>query len=160
MNTHRLAVATDECLQIVSGARAVALVGISANEQRASYFVLSYLTQTALDIYPINPKYREIMGIRCYPNLASLPITPDIVVIFRKAEFIPPIVEEAVRVGARNVWFQLGLKSELGARLAVNAGMGVVQDRCIKLEHARWAGKLRWIGASTGVIDNRRKRKL
>lgn len=157
---HRLTEARDECLQLLSRARAVALVGISASEQRASYFVLTYLAHTTLHIYPINPKYKEVAGMPCYPNLASLPVVPDIVVIFRKPEAIPPVVAEAVAVGAPAVWFQLGLRHEEAAQQARTQGLTVVQDRCIKIEHARWAGALRWAGANTGVISSRKRRKL
>ncbi len=160
MVSHRLTVARDDCLGIIAGARTVALVGVSADERRASYFVIAYLAHTLLKIYPINPKYSEIAGIKCYPNLASLPLVPDIVVIFRKAEAIPPIVEEAIHIGSKAVWFQLGLHNEQAAARAQSQGLAVIQDRCIKLEHARWAGKLRWAGANTGVISSRRRKRL
>ena len=147
-------------LRIIRRARSAALVGVSGNELRASNFVAAYLVRTDLRIYPVNPMYEEILGRKCYPSLADLPETPDIVCIFRRPEAIPAVVEEAVAAGARVVWMQLGLRHEEAARRAADAGLEVVQDRCLKIEHARFSGRLNLAGFDTGVVSSRRHREI
>jgi predicted CoA-binding protein len=138
----------------------VALVGVSANPIRSSNFVASYLIRTDFVTYPVNPMYDEVLGMKCYPSLADLPETPDIVDIFRREDQIPGVVEEAIAVGAKVVWFQLGLRHDEAARMALDAGLGVVQDRCLKIEHARFAGGLHLGGFDTGVITSKRRRAV
>ena len=138
----------------------MALVGVSANELRSSNFVATYLVRTPYRIYPVNPNYEEVLGLRCYPSLADLPEVPDIVDCFRRAEDLPQVVEEAIAVGAKVVWFQLGLRNDEAARRAREAGLEVVQDRCLKIEHARFAGGLHLAGFDTGVISSRRRRPV
>jgi len=147
-------------LRIILGARTVALVGVSANPIRSSNFVASYLVRTDFVTYPVNPMYDEILGLKSYPSLRDLPEPPDIVDVFRKHSEIPGVVEEAIEVGAKVVWFQLGLRHEEAARMAVDAGLKVVQDRCLKIEHARFAGGLHLGGFDTGVITSKRRRPL
>ncbi len=147
-------------LRILTGSQAVALVGVSANPLRSSNFVATYLTRTPLTIYPVNPNYDEVLGLRCYPSLAELPEVPDIVDCFRKTDDLPEVVEEAIAVGAKVVWFQLGLRHDEAAARAVEAGLEVVQDRCLKIEHARFAGGLHLAGFDTGVITSRRRRQI
>ena len=147
-------------LRIILGARTVALVGVSANPIRSSNFVASYLVRTDFVTYPVNPMYEEVLGLKSYPSLGDLPEPPDIVDVFRKHSEIPGVVEEAIEVGAKVVWFQLGLRHEEAARMAVDAGLKVVQDRCLKIEHARFAGGLHLGGFDTGVITSRRRRPL
>ncbi len=147
-------------LRILQSAESVALVGVSANPLRSSNFVATYLTRTGLRMYPVNPNYEEVLGLRCYPSLADLPEVPDIVDCFRKAEDLPDVVEEAIAVGAKVVWFQLGLRNDEAAARAQKAGLGVVQDRCLKIEHARFAGGLHLAGFDTGVITSRRRREI
>lgn len=147
-------------LRIISDAESVALVGVSANPLRSSNFVATYLVRTDLRIYPVNPNYDEVLGLRCYPSLADLPEVPDIVDCFRRREDLPGVVEEAVDVGAGVVWFQLGLRNDEAAQTAVDAGLGVVQDRCLKIEHARFAGGLHLAGFDTGVISSKRYRDI
>jgi uncharacterized protein len=147
-------------LRIILGARTVALVGVSANPIRSSNFVASYLVRTDFVTYPVNPMYDEVLGLKAYPSLRDLPEPPDIVDVFRKHSEIPGVVEEAIEVGAKVVWFQLGLRHEEAARMAVDAGLKVVQDRCLKIEHARFAGGLHLGGFDTGVITSRRRRPL
>lgn len=149
-----------ERLQIIQAARSVALVGVSANPIRSSNFVATYLVRTPLTTYPVNPAYDEVLGLRCYPSLRDLPERPDIVDIFRREEAIPGVVEEAIDVGAKVVWFQLGLRHDEAARRAIDAGLQVVQDRCLKIEHARFSGKLHLGGFDTGVISSKRKLPL
>ena len=149
-----------ERLRIMRGAKSVALVGVSANPIRSSNFVASYLIRTDFVTYPVNPMYDEVLGMKCYPSLADLPEVPDIVDIFRREDQIPGVVEEAIAVGAKVVWFQLGLRNDLAARMALDAGLAVVQDRCLKIEHARFAGGLHLGGFDTGVITSKRRRAL
>ncbi len=149
-----------ERLRILREAASVALVGVSANPLRSSNFVATYLVRTSLRVYPVNPRYEEVLGLRCYPSLQDLPEVPDIVDVFRRAEELPGVVEEAIAVGAKVVWFQLGLRHDDAARRAVAAGLRVVQDRCLKIEHARFAGGLHLGGFDTGVISSRRRRPI
>ncbi len=147
-------------LRIILGARSVALVGVSANPIRSSNFVASYLVRTDFVTYPVNPMYDEILGLKSYPSLRDLPESPDIVDVFRKHSELPGVVDEAIEVGAKVVWFQLGLRHEEAARKAVDAGLKVVQDRCLKIEHARFAGGLHLGGFDTGVITSKRRRPI
>lgn len=147
-------------LRILGNARSIALVGVSANPLRASNFVATYLVKTPYRVYPVNPMYEEVLGLKCYPTLADLPEVPDIVDVFRRTEEIPAVVEEAVAVGAKVVWFQLGLRHDQAALRAVEAGLEVVQDRCLKIEHARFAGGLHLGGFDTGVISSKRRRPV
>lgn len=149
-----------ERLRIIREANSVALVGVSANPIRSSNFVASYLIRTPLTSYPVNPRYDEVLGLRCYPSLHDLPEVPDIVDIFRREDQIPTVVDEAIEVGARVVWFQLGLRNDAAAAKALDAGLEVVQDRCLKIEHARWAGGLHLAGFDTGVISSKRRRPI
>lgn len=149
-----------ERLRIIQSAESAALVGVSANPIRSSNFVASYLVRTSLRTYPVNPAYDEVLGERCYPSLADLPEVPDIVDIFRRPEAIPGVVEEAIEIGAKVVWFQLGLRHDEAARRAREAGLVAVQNRCLKIEHARWHGGLHYAGFDTGVITSQRRRPL
>lgn len=147
-------------LNIIRSARSVALVGVSANPIRSSNFVASYLIRTDFSTYPVNPMYDEVLGMRCYRSLSDLPEVPDIVDIFRREDQIPGVVDEAIAVGAKVVWFQLGLRHDEAARTALDAGLAVVQDRCLKIEHARFAGGLHLGGFDTGVITSKRRRAI
>ena len=150
----------EQRLNIMRNANSVAMVGVSANPIRSSNFVAAYLVRTPLRTYPVNPAYDEVLGERCYPSLADLPEVPDIVDIFRRPEAIPGVVDEAIDVGAKVVWFQLGLRHDEAAQRAIDAGLDVVQDRCLKIEHARWHGGLHLGGFDTGVISSRRRRPI
>ena len=147
-------------LRIIRDARSVALVGVSANPIRSSNFVATYLLRTPLDVTFVNPAYDEVLGRPSYKSLADLPEVPDIVDIFRREEAIPEVVDEAIAVGAKVVWFQLGLRHDQAARKAMAAGLEVVQDRCLKIEHARFSGRLNLAGFDTGVITSKRRRPL
>lgn len=149
-----------ERLQIIQNHESVALVGVSANPIRSSNFVAAYLVRTPFRTYPVNPAYEEILGEQAYPTLADLPETPDIVDVFRRREAIPEVVDQAIEVGAKVVWFQLGLRHDEAARKAMDAGLKVVQDRCLKIEHARFSGKLHLGGFNTGVISSQRRRPI
>jgi uncharacterized protein len=149
-----------ERLDIIRNARSIALVGVSANPIRSSNFVAAYLVRTPMVTYPVNPAYDEVLGVKCYPSLADLPEVPDVVDIFRRPEAIPGVVDEAIAVGAKVVWFQLGLRHDEAAQEALDAGLQVVQDRCLKIEHARWHGGLHLGGFDTGVISSKRHRPI
>ncbi len=149
-----------ERLRIIQNARSVALVGVSANPLRSSNFVAAYLIRTPLKISFVNPAYDEVLGRPSYASLADLPEVPDVVDIFRREEAIPGVVDEAIAVGAKVVWFQLGLRHDEAARKAMDAGLAVVQDRCLKIEHARFSGRLNLNGFHTGVISSKRHRPL
>lgn len=149
-----------ERLEIIQNARSAALVGVSANPIRSSNFVAAYLIRTRFQAYMVNPVYDEVLGMPSYASLADLPEVPDIVDVFRRREAIPEVVEEAIEIGARVVWFQLGLRHDEAARRAIDAGLLVVQDRCLKIEHARFSGKLHLAGFNTGVISSRRYRPI
>ena len=149
-----------ERLAILRRARSVALLGVSANPLRSSNFVATYLIRTPYLIRPVNPAYADVLGIPTFPSLADLPEPPDIVDVFRRHDQLPGVVEEAIEVGAKVVWFQLGLRHEEAAARAREAGLQVVQDRCLKIEHARFAGGLHAAGFNTGVISSQRRRPI
>jgi uncharacterized protein len=149
-----------ERLHILQIATSVALVGVSPNPLRSSNFVATYLVRTPFRVHMVNPAADEILGHRAYPSLADLPEVPDIVDVFRRHDAIPGVVEEAIAVGAKVVWFQLGLRHDEAARRAMGAGLLVVQDRCLKIEHARFSGRLNLAGFNTGVISSARRRPL
>jgi predicted CoA-binding protein len=123
--------------QIIKDYRMVAVVGLSSDPSRPSYQVAAYLQQHGYRIIPVNPGCQEILGEKCYPTLKEIPFPVEVVDIFRKVEAIPPIVEEAIRVGAKAVWMQLGLVEPESAQKARQAGLQVVMDHCLKVEHAR-----------------------
>ncbi len=147
---------------ILERVRTIAMVGASANEMRPSYFAMLYLRNKGYRIYPVNPRYagERILGETVYPDLASLPEVPDMVQIFRRSEEVPPIVEEAIRIGARVVWMQLGVVHEEAARRAEEAGLQVVMNRCPKIEYGRLFGEIGWIGVNRRVISARRGRAM
>jgi uncharacterized protein len=149
-----------ERLQIIQNFESVALVGVSANPIRSSNFVASYLVRTPFRTYPVNPAYDEVLGIKTYDTLHDLPEVPDIVDVFRRHEAIPEVVDQAIEVGAKVVWLQLGLRHEEAAQKAMDAGLLVVQDRCLKIEHARFSGRLHLAGFNTGVISSKRRRPI
>lgn len=143
-----------ERLAILRRAKSVAVVGASPNPARSSYFVGTYLLQsTDFRVYFVNPNATEILGQPAYPDLASLPEVPDIVDVFRRAEDIPSVIDDALAVGAPTVWVQLGIWNEEAAYYGESKGLTMVMDRCIKVEHARFHGGLHLMGFDTGVIS-------
>jgi predicted CoA-binding protein len=128
-----------EVTKILQNYRVVAVVGLSADPGRPSYQVAQYLQQHGYRIIPVNPGCQEILGEKCYPGLKDIPFPVEVVDIFRKVEAIPAIVDEAIAVGAKAIWLQLGLEEPLSAQKARQAGLQVVQNRCLKIEHAAWA---------------------
>ncbi|MEU4386698.1 CoA-binding protein [Promicromonospora sp. NPDC023805] len=149
--------ALQDRLRILRTTTSVAIVGASANPARASYFVASYLlSSSSYDVYFVNPRATEILGHPVYPSLADLPVVPDLVDVFRRHDDLPSVLDETVAVGAKTLWLQLGLWHEDVARGAEAAGLDVVMDRCLKIEHARFHGGLHLAGFDTGVISSRR----
>ena len=146
--------------RILRGARTVAVVGASANPARPANFVLTYLLSSSADyeVWPVTPNETEILGVRAYPSLADLPGEPDIVDVFRRADQLPQVAREAVAAGAKTFWMQLGLHSDEAVEIAHSAGLRVVSNRCLKIEHARFHGGLHLAGFDTGVISSRRAR--
>jgi predicted CoA-binding protein len=120
--------------------RRIAVVGLSANASRPSHGVAKYLIAKGYEVIPVNPNYDEVLGKQCYPDLAAIPIQVDIVDIFQRSERVPPFVDAAIDVGARVVWMQVGIEHDAAARKARAAGLEVVMNRCIKIEHARLLG--------------------
>jgi uncharacterized protein len=140
--------------RVLNTARTVAVVGLSGNELRASYFVGYYLKRHGYQMIPVNPRETEILGEKCYPSLQDVPVPIDVVNVFRAPEALPGIAREAVEVGAKSLWCQFGVINDEGSRIAEDAGLTVVVDRCIKIEHARYAGRMHWLGFSTRRITS------
>ncbi|MGZ8179588.1 CoA-binding protein [Williamsia sp. SKLECPSW1] len=147
--------------EILLRTRTIAIVGASANPARASYFVNRYLASTSdYTVWLVNPTIDEVDGTPVYPSLAELPGVPDMVDVFRRHDDLPSVLDDTLAVGARTLWLQLGLWHEDVARRAEEAGLDVVMDRCVKIEHARFHGGLHLAGFDTGVIDSRRRSGL
>ncbi|MEM4658758.1 MAG: CoA-binding protein [Candidatus Methanosuratincola sp.] len=145
--------------RILRETKTIAMVGLSAEWMRPSNFAAKYLKEHGYRIIPVNPRYKEILGERCYPSLLEIPEKVDVVDIFRRQEDVPPIVEDAIRIGAKVVWMQLGIVNEEAAKRAREAGLEVVMNRCMKIEHARLlAESLKLMGITTGVISSKKIR--
>ena len=136
----------------------VAVVGLSANWNRPSFFVAKYLKEHGFQIIPVNPRYADgdILGERCYATLRDIPVPVDVVDCFRRAQDIPPIAEDAIKIGAKVLWTQLGVVNEDAAAMARAAGLDVVMDRCMKIEFGRLFGGLNFMGVNTKVISAKR----
>jgi predicted CoA-binding protein len=144
-------------LAILRSARTVAIVGASDNPSRASYFVATYLLASSpYEVWFVNPRLTEILGRPVYPSLADLPGAPDVVDVFRRISDVPGVLDEAIAARAKVFWLQLGLRDDETARRGREAGLQVVQNRCLKIEHARFHGGLHLAGFNTGVISSRR----
>lgn len=143
---------------ILDRTESIAIVGASSKPGRASNFVATYLLSSSADyrVYLVNPRETEILGQPVYASLGDLPEVPNLVDVFRRSEDLPEIAREAIEVGAKTFWAQLGLWSPEAAQVAAAAGLDVVMDRCTKIEHARFAGGLHLAGFDTGVISSRR----
>ena len=136
--------------------RRIAMVGLSANPSRPSYRVAVHLLAYGYEIVPVNPTIDEVLGLTAVPTLAEAgPL--EIVDVFRRQAEVPAVVDEAIELGAKAIWLQLGLRDDAAAARARAAGIAFVQDRCIKMEHCRFFGGLNWVGLSTGVISSRRE---
>jgi predicted CoA-binding protein len=146
--------------RILGENRVIAVVGLSADWYRPSFFAAKYMQEHGYRVIPVNPKYAEILGEKCYPTLRAIPEKVQIVDVFRKTQDVPPIAEEAIAIGAKVLWQQLGVKNEAAAARARAAGLETVMDRCVKIEHARLFGGLNWVGVNTRVISAKRPRWL
>jgi hypothetical protein len=149
-----------ERLSILQSAKSVAIVGVSSNRSRASYFVASYLKGgDYYEVYFVNPMIDTLFDQKVYKSLAELPEVPDIVDVFRKPSDTPGILDEAIAIGAKTIWLQLGVSNDEVGQRGIAAGLNVVMDRCLKIEHARFHGGLHLAGFNTGVISSRRAKK-
>ena len=157
VNQSAFATSAFDRLRILETYRRIAMVGLSSNPFRPSHFAAIYLLSEGYDIIPVNPREKEVLGRASYPNLSSIPGPVEVVDIFREPAAVPAIVEEAIAIGAKVVWMQLGVIHEDAAERARRAGLQVVMDRCMKIEHARFFGGLNTIGMNTAVITSRRR---
>ena len=131
-----------------------------ANWYRPSFFAAKYLQEHGYRIIPVNPAYEEVLGEKCYPSLKDIPEKVDMVDCFRKSEDIEPLAQQAIEIGAKVLWLQLGVVNEKAAKMASDAGLEGVQDRCVKIEHGRLFGGLNWAGVNTKVISSKRPQWL
>jgi predicted CoA-binding protein len=146
--------------RILKENRVIAIVGLSAHWFRPSYFAAKYMQDHGYRVIPVNPQYREVLGEKCYPSLRDIPEKVDIVDVFRRSEDVMPIAEDAIAIGARVLWQQLGVRNAAAAAKARAAGLETVLDRCVKIEHGRLFGGLNWVGVNTRVISAKRPRWL
>jgi hypothetical protein len=142
--------------RILRACRTIAVVGLSAEWHRPSYFAAKYMQSHGYRIVPVNPRYAEILGERCYARVEDIPFPVDMVDVFRKPADVGPIAAGAVAIGAKCLWQQLGVLNLEADALARDAGLDSVMDRCVKIEHARLFGGLNWVGVNTRVISARR----
>ena len=142
--------------RILVQSRTIAVVGLSAQWYRPSYFAAKYMQDHGYRIVPVNPNYGEILGETCYPRLTDIPFAIDIVDCFRKPAEMPPIARDAVAIRARVLWMQLGILNDEAENTASAGGLEVIANRCVKIEHARILGGLNWAGVNTGIVSARR----
>jgi predicted CoA-binding protein len=140
--------------RVLHNANTIAIVGLSPNELRASYFVGYYLKRHGYQVIPVNPREQEILGEKSYKSLLEVPTPVDIVNVFRAPDALPAIAEEAVKIRAGSLWCQFGVINEEGARIAEAGGVTVIMDRCLKVEHARYVGRMHWLGFNTQRITS------
>ena len=147
---------SDKIRRILRTCRTVAVVGLSAQWHRPSYFAAKYMQEHGYRIIPVNPAYNAVLGEKSYKSLRDIPDKVDIVDCFRRSEEIPAIAQDAIAIGARVLWMQLGVENPAARRMAEQAGLEVVENRCVKIEHGRFFGGLGWAGVNTRVISARR----
>jgi len=140
--------------RVLHTARTIAVVGLSNNQLRASYFVGYYLKRHGYQVIPVNPRETEILGETSYPSLADVPVPVDVVNVFRAPDALPSIAQDAVAIGAGALWCQFGVINAEGAKIAADGGVTVIMDRCIKVEHARYVGRMHWLGFNTERITS------
>lgn len=141
---------------ILARSHTIAVVGLSAQWHRPSNFAAKYMQAHGYRVIPVNPTYASVLGETCYPSLRAIPVPVDIVDCFRRAPEMPALADDAVAIGAKVFWMQLGIENDAAASRAADAGLDVVMNRCVKIEHARIMGGLNWAGVNTGVISSRR----
>jgi predicted CoA-binding protein len=159
VNRGRFANSAFDRLRILERYRRIAMVGLSSNPFRPSHFAAVYLISEGYDVVPVNPRESTVLGRTSYPDLSAIPGPIEVVNIFREPAAVPAIVEEAIGLEAKVIWMQLGVIHAEAAERARAAGLEVVMDRCMKIEHARFFGGLNTIGMNTAVITSRRRRK-
>ena len=144
--------------RILHESRVIAMVGLSADWYRPSYFAAKYLREHGYKVIPVNPRYagKQVLGETCYASLREIPGRVDVVDVFRRTEDVAPVADEAIALGAKVLWQQIGVKNEAAAAKARAAGMDTVMDRCMKIEHGRLFGGLNWVGVNTRVISSKR----
>ena len=157
VNRSRFATTALDRLRILERYKRIAMVGLSSNPFRPSHFAAIYLLAEGYDVIPVNPREKQILGQTCYSSLRDVPGPVEVVDIFREPSAVPALVEDAIAIGAKVIWMQLGVINEAAAEKARTAGLEVVMDRCMKIEHARFFGGLNVIGLNTGVISSRRR---
>ena len=140
--------------RVIHSGRTIAVVGLSPNELRSSYFVGYYLKRHGYQVIPVNPRETDILGQPCYPSLRDVPVPVDIVDVFRTPDALPGIAREAVEIQAGTLWCQFGVINEVGTRIAADGGLTVIVDRCLKVEHARYVGRMHWLGFNTQRITS------
>jgi len=147
---------------ILRESRTIAVVGLSANWFRPSYFAAKYMLDHGYKVIPVNPQYDEVLGQKCYKSLRDIPKSAavDMVDCFRKPDEVMSLVDDAIAIGAKVLWMQIGVVNEAAAEKARNAGLQVVMDRCVKIEHGRLFGGLHWAGVNTKIISAKRPRYL
>jgi uncharacterized protein len=159
VNRGRFATTSFDRLRILETYRRIAMVGLSSNPFRPSHFAAIYLLSEGYDVVPVNPREQEILGRKCYPSLKAIPGPVEVVDIFREPAAVPAIVDEAIAVGAKVIWMQLGVIHDEAAEKARVAGLEVIMDRCMKIEHARFFGGLNTLGMNTSVITSKRRKR-
>ena len=152
----------DALRRILRENHVIAMVGLSADWYRPSYFAAKYLQEHGYRVIPVNPRYagKSVLGEPCFADLREIPDRVEVVDVFRRSEDVPPVAEEAIAVGAKVLWQQIGVKNQAAAAKARDAGLDVVMDRCMKIEHARLFGGLNWMGVNTRLISAKRPRWL
>lgn len=146
--------------RILCDYRTIAVVGLSGNWYRPSFFAAKYMQQHGYRIIPVNPRHSEILGEKCYPDIASIPFAVDIVDLFQRAENTPQFARQAVAVNAKVLWLQLGIENQQAAQIATEGGLQVVMNRCLKIEHARLFGGLNFIGVNTAIVSSQRYKTI
>jgi predicted CoA-binding protein len=144
--------------RVLHSARTIAIVGLSANPLRASNFVGFYLKRHGFRVIPVNPRETEVLGEVSYPSLSDVPDPPDVVNVFRAPDAVPAIAREAVAIEAGALWCQFGVINEEGVRIAEEGGLDVIVDRCLKVEHARYVGRMHWLGLNTKRVTSVREK--
>jgi predicted CoA-binding protein len=157
VNQGRFRTTAADRMRILQTYHRIAMVGLSSNPFRPSHFAAIYLNAHGYDVTPVNPREKEILGHRSYASLREVPGPLEVVDIFREPSAVPAIVDDAIELGAKVIWMQLGVIHEEAAEKAQKAGLEVVMDRCMKIEHARFFGGLSTIGLNTGVISAQRR---
>jgi predicted CoA-binding protein len=140
--------------RVLHNTQTIAVVGLSNNQLRASYFVGYYLKRHGYQVIPVNPRETEILGEKCYPSLADVPVPVDVVDVFRAPDALPQIARDTVAIGASALWCQFGVINPEGAKIATDAGVTVIMDRCVKIEHARYLGRMHWLGFNTQRVTS------